>query len=188
MLHDKYFRYTTTVISEQIEGMSVLYRRIILGARLATIVSPSALIHEMAHFVEIDYGRIAKTGWGLKLREIEIAGRVCKDPLTMQATERELRVCAYEANIEEKHGITKIEGTIESLDFMPDACFVPIENGEPAYGEGRRHNLEYNDIKKSQHRWRMNRLSELRKTHTYDRFLELWHERNSKLDLEGIPE
>ena len=55
----------------------------------------------MAHFVEIDELRSFRGGWGLRTPKIYIFGKEYDQPKTWQASARECRVIAYQANLME---------------------------------------------------------------------------------------
>lgn len=135
----------------------------------------SALAHEMSHFVEIDDDRMTSYGWGLRLPEVYAINRICIEPLTCQATKRELRVIAFQLNLCEYIGLSlEDDYTVSSLRFMPDTTFVPLEDGSQPYGEITTHGLDYNEIQASQQRWRLNQVKALRAIHTLDVFLSEW--------------
>lgn len=140
----------------------------------------SNLIHEMSHFVEIDDARMKQYGWGLIYPEVWVIDRMCMEPRTMQITERELRVVAFQANVLKYIGHSDdVENIISSFRYLPDFTFVPIEDGSSAYGEGRTHDLDYKQITESQIKWLINRAEDLRSIHTLDLFMSEW-ERKSK--------
>lgn len=156
--------------------------RVVLGPWAGPEATISNLVHEMSHFVEIDERRMTAYGWGLHVPEIHIAGRLCLEPQTMQATERELRVIAFQVNVLEYLGFPRsIRDLVAPLDWMPDFVFVPIEDGTSAFGEDHTHKLGYGDIQKSQKRWCAKRVEALRGTFTTERFLSEWKRRNEVL-------
>lgn len=156
--------------------------RVVLGPWAGPEATISNLVHEMSHFVEIDERRMTAYGWGLHVPEIHIAGRVCLEPQTRQATERELRVIAFQANILEYLGFPRsVRDLVAPLDWMPDFVFVPIEDGSSAYGDDRTHKLSYEAIQKSQKRWCAKQVEVLRETFTAERFLSEWKRRNAVL-------
>ncbi len=156
--------------------------RVVLGPWAGPEATISNLVHEMSHFVEIDEPRMTEFGWGLTVPEIYVAGRLCLEPTTCQATERELRVIAYQANVLEYLGFPRsTRDLVNALDWMPDWCFVPIEDGSSAFGDDRTHKLSYPDIEKSQKRWCAKQVEALRSTFTLERFIAEWKRRNELL-------
>src|SRR5271155_2850520 len=89
-------------ITVNLEGMRVIDGCLSLGCRTGPVRTSFGLLHEMSHFVEIDDARMLTEGWGLRLPEVYVPGqyaRMCAVPVTKQATERELRVSAYQWHI-----------------------------------------------------------------------------------------
>ena len=133
------------------------------------------LVHEMSHMVEIDDARMRCHGWGLKLPQIWVYDRYCCEPITKQITDRELRVAAYQVNLLKHFKIpVRISNITSSLEWLADTCFVPLEDGQMPYSEGRTHNLDYTQIKTSQARWRVNEVKRLMKEFTAERFISEW--------------
>ena len=84
------------------------------------------LSHEMAHFVEIDELRSFRGGWGLKVPKIYVFGKAYDQPTTWQASARECRVIAYQANLmEAMRQPFDIADFTKALRWMGDFCFVP---------------------------------------------------------------
>lgn len=134
------------------------------------------LVHEMAHLVEIDDLRMRCSSWGLKLPKIWVYDRMCVEPRTNQITCRELRVIAYQVNVLDYIGEeNSVDGITSSLVWLADTCYVPLEDGSMPYAEGRTHKLDYDEIKASQQRWRVNEVNRLRKEYTLERFISEWH-------------
>lgn len=100
--------------------------RLYVGGRAGPSVELSNLCHEMAHFVEIDDARCAVRGWGLRLPEVWIYDRMCIEPTTYQATERECRVAALQ------HSLLGYIGhplsprrLVSAFHYLPDWFMVP---------------------------------------------------------------
>lgn len=102
---------------------------LVLGAYAQCLTRVSFLTHEMAHFVEIDDKRALKDGWGLKLPEVLVLGNFYPEPLTCQATQRELRVMAYEENLLNHYGFSLADcnsGYSSAADMVASTCtFLP---------------------------------------------------------------
>lgn len=153
--------------------------RVVLSPWAGPEATISNLVHEMSHFVEIDEPRMTEFGWGLRVPEIRIADRICLEPTTCQATERELRVMAFQANVLDYLGFPRsVCDIVEALDWMPDWVFIPIEDGSSAFGDDRTHKLPYNEVTKSQKRWCAKQVEALRSTFTLERFIAEWTRRN----------
>jgi hypothetical protein len=155
---------------------------IIIGNRAGSINWPgsyliSNLVHEMAHLVEIDDARMRCDGWGLKVPEVWVFNRICCEPTTRQITEREIRVTAYQVNVLDYLGEeNSVDDIVSSLDYLPDTCYVPLEDGREPYGDNYKVvQAENINIKESQQRWRVNEVNRLRKEYTLERFISEWH-------------
>lgn len=107
----------------------------VFGARTGPIdsISFKNVAHEMAHAIEImECGRVSalsQDGWGLRVKStVNIAGIDYEEPMSMQATEREARVCGIQLRILEivEHpglmGFASRQATILAK-FMPDWVF-----------------------------------------------------------------
>lgn len=111
-------------------------------------------------------------GWGLKVPEVYVINQICIEPTTKQITERELRVMAYQSNLLDYIGTKyNLNNLVQALQWLPDTCYLPLEDGSKAYGDGKNHNLDYNEIKANQQRWRVNEVKKLRSIYTIDRFI-----------------
>lgn len=81
------------------------FNGIILGGKAGPQVHVSNLLHEMAHFIEIDDARCTQPGWGLRVRQVYFMGESYNDPRTYQATLREARVGAIQLELAEFFGV-----------------------------------------------------------------------------------
>lgn len=84
------------------EGQGVDDKGVVtLGCRAGPSLDIFNLFHEMSHLVEIDDARAGAWGWGLSFgKEISIPGYgTFHEPQTWQATQRETRVMAFQANV-----------------------------------------------------------------------------------------
>lgn len=78
------------------------------------------------------------TASSLHFPERFIYDRMCIEPLTLRMTERELRVMAFQANVLEHLRVPSTASElVESLRFMPDFTYVPLEDGTTAWGDTR---------------------------------------------------
>ena len=165
------------------KDQAVIDGQVIIGAKAGPECNITNLIHEMAHFVEIDEDRMNQDGWGLRTPTVFIYNRYCIEPKTIQMTEREIRVMAYQANIFEAFEFphTAIDEFASAMRHMPDFCYVPLEDGSSAYGDDRTHNLEYQDITKSQIKWIRNQVEKNRSIFSFEKFESEWFRRNKIL-------
>ncbi len=178
----EFFEDAEVKVSVSMQGQRVHDNgAVILGTKAGPGYSLSNLVHEMAHFVEIDEGRMAEPGWGLRVPEQWAYNRMCFEPTTCQATVREIRVMAFQLNILEYLGWPGDENDlINALQFMPDTAFVPLETGVSAYGDDTPE-MPYQDTLKSQQRWRVNECRKYRRQNTADLFCTEWKRRNQLL-------
>lgn len=150
-----------------------------VGDRAGPQIDFINLCHELSHFVEIDDKRMKMYGWGLSLPEMYIMGQRCIEPVTMQATARELRVMAYQTNLLKYLGKkVSVRNLVTSLKWMADFCYIPLEDGLPAYvddGDGNyKCRVEYKNLDSSRIKWAIARVKELRKKYTIDKFKSEW--------------
>lgn len=147
---------------------------ILIGDRAGPDCSIQFLGHEMSHFVEIDDARMGVRGWGLHFPEVVVYGQLCCEPVTLKMTERELRVLAYQANLLEYLGAPETEKElVRSLTFMPDFCLVPLEDGGPAWVDGK-FRIPYKKMDPSRLRWLAAQVRKLRSEYTLERFRAEW--------------
>jgi hypothetical protein len=112
------------------EGDTVLwtkrstYKAKVLGGRAAFEQKVEHLLHEFGHFIETEEHRFFKDEYGLKLREVEVLGRMYVEPSTAQPTLREIRVMGIQAVLGIHFGCPyNIRETLAPLvRFMPDWC------------------------------------------------------------------
>ena len=133
--HELFRNNPVIQFKEGIQGQRVIDGIIYVGDQCGPKKNDIAsLCHELAHFVEIDEYRMAHSAWGLVYPEVEVFGRMCIEPKTMQSTDRELRVCAYQAYLHEYFKVQEsIEETVQALRWMSDTYYVPLEDGSHAY-------------------------------------------------------
>lgn len=143
-------------------------RRLCFGVWAGPKAETSNLLHEMAHFVEIDEARMNITGWGLKLPNRRYTKGLYDgcEPKTMQITAREIRVMALQHNLHEHLGIpTWRDQVVQLLRWLPDAHNVPGAS------------------KEAHNRWIMAQYDRLIKSEAYSfsRFNVEWKRRNEIL-------
>lgn len=92
-----WFARTSLRFAPDVEGNEVGPSGMVLGMRAGpTSGCPDVLLHEMAHFVEIDDARCLARGWGLRVPTVEVAGRPYEQPATFGCCLREIRVMALQ--------------------------------------------------------------------------------------------
>jgi hypothetical protein len=102
-----YFKDSPIVIDESLSGQRVRSNILYLGLKAGPDSHISYLLHEMSHFAEIDDARILESGWGFKYGAFSqiIMGREYREFSSTQATEREIRVWAFQQSLQESLGI-----------------------------------------------------------------------------------
>lgn len=171
-------------VKPELQGNWVDQDVVIFGASAGFNIRNENLLHEMAHFVEIDQRRIARSGWGLDCKtKVRVMGQYCNEPRTCQATLRECRTIAYQKNLADFLGIEHDHVDFcRSLQFMPDTTWVPLQDGSMPYAENNMLDLSTIDIRKSQHVWCCAKVEEYRKELTAGKFLAEWYRRRSVLE------
>lgn len=133
--------------SLDVEGQRVRDGKILFGLRSGPVRhSLSALLHEMAHFIEIDESRMLEDGWGLIAPEEWLPGHpypIC-EPVTDRMLEREIRVVAIQSYLHEFSGVEDdVLDTLAALRFIPTVRSFPfdevrfLESVMPMYLEQR---------------------------------------------------
>jgi hypothetical protein len=193
----RFFVSPHVVLSTHTEGNTVLYRghglqkngyyhhadqgdyenpvAMVFGCRAGPWdnVKHENLSHEMAHFVEIDEPRCGMYGWGLRVPKVVILGQEYEEPHTNQATIRECRTVAIQANL--MHGMGRKFDEADfarSLQFMPDWCYVP---------DGKR--KDYQKSKEYQHNWCVRKIRTYMKKpeYSFEAFQQVWFDRIQRL-------
>lgn len=105
------------------------YRNYAFGARIGPSIGISGVAHELAHAVEFGPDafeqRCHESGFLFRTPTVFIAGQLCDNFTTGQASERELRAFAIEWRLLEMAGLRVSENafceqTARTLGFMPD--------------------------------------------------------------------
>lgn len=109
-----------------------------------------SLVHEMAHFLEIDEDRCLQPGWGLRVPQREICGQLFYEPQTFSLCARELRVMAIQRVLHQQFGMVFDEHYWAKLivDFIDGVCFISTYYKDPSLGYGTGKSLR--DIEKAQ--------------------------------------
>jgi hypothetical protein len=173
-------------LKNKLEGFSL--GSVVIGAKAGPEIHEINILHEMSHFVEIDEDRMGNNGWGLKVPSKWVYDRMCVEPTTLQITQREIRVMAYQSHLVEYVGADSNEFyySVAALRFLPDYYMVPLEDGTMPYSEnGRETELSLSEVEESRLNWIHARIQEQRSIFTLDRFMEEWKRRN-KILLERL--
>ena len=116
--------------NSEIEG----YRNYIFGARAGPDVCFTHLAHEIAHAAQFGKEnfrwRAKDFGFVFEIPKKFVYDRYCVEPVTIQATVRELETFAYQLHILIKSGYKKTPQSlarelVESIRFMPDWLLIP---------------------------------------------------------------
>jgi len=141
---------------------------LILGEKEGPAFSFHALLHEMCHLVEIDDERICYRGWGLRIPYTFVLGQTCVEPKTLQATEREMRVLAYQMNLTEHLGYKFQDRSITSLEYLYDFWDVGWTHARRYIRRG------YQVREEKTKSWLCKQVYKLRDVYTYKRFELEW--------------
>lgn len=171
--HTDRVRYRPGLQGQRVDDKGVIF----VGNRAGPSTRFAYLIHELAHFAEVEDSRMQIYGWGLTVPSVIICGTTCVEPVTRAMTERELRVTAYQLNVLESLGApTQAHYLVDALKYMSDFCHVPLEDGRSAYGDDRPRDgeMDYREREASRIRWLAKRAEELRAEYTLERFDREW--------------
>lgn len=157
----------------ELQGNDIENGKLQLGCRAGPVEDVYNLLHEMCHFVEIDDARMLCRNWGLRLPEQYIPGRygrMAQIPVTIAAIERELRVIAFQWNLTAFLEAPRQTAytMVAPMKFMPDFVYVP--GG-------------YDRLDRKRLRWCKNRMIELSRVNTIDRFMAEWERKNRLLSV-----
>jgi hypothetical protein len=121
---DSWF-YGPLSYDEKIQGNMIHENGMTLGMRAGPETAESNLLHEMAHFIEIDDARAFSYRWGLSNPKVEIMGRICLEPQTCQDVLREIRVIAIQSKLADLFDVPgQIEENVNALKFLEDMAYV----------------------------------------------------------------
>lgn len=130
-----WFAGTRLRFDADVEGNRVTAAGMLLGMGAGpTHGDPGVLLHEMAHFVEIDDARCLVWGWGLRVPTVEVAGRMCEQPTSFACCLREVRVMALQCALGRHFGLEQDPAELAQL-----LSWVPgVWHGAAHYGaDGR---------------------------------------------------
>jgi hypothetical protein len=167
-----FFKDSPIIIHENLEGQRVENNILYLGLKAGPEIHITNLLHEMSHLVEIDDARILSYGWGLKYGSLVqvILGQEYQEFLSTAATEREIRVWAFQHQLQNLLGIdTPIKETVKSAVYLGDWANV-------AFGD--KLNLK---CQKKALEWVENQVVEKMKTLTLEFFQNEWTRKNCLL-------
>jgi len=118
-------------VSANLEGTKHDFkgRRITFGCRAGPNYDVTNLLHEMAHFIEIDERRVVKENWGFRIgRPFLTNFGVDSIPVNTKGTEREARVWAIQHLLTVHLGIEEtVMDKAKIAQFMPDFWRIPGE-------------------------------------------------------------
>jgi len=178
----EFFRNAAVRLEWNLEGQKIENNLPVIGARAGPEIKAWNLLHEMAHFVEIDDDRMCSYGWGLRVPEVFVYDRMCVEPTTTQMTKREIRVIAFQRNVMVYLGMEEpASKSVNSLHFLPDHTLVPLEDGSPAYIEGRPVCKSLKQTDKSRMKWIANQVEALQSKYTLEFFISEWERKNQLL-------
>ena len=144
---------------------------------IGCIAGPSSsienLIHEMAHFAEREPNKLLRrprSSWGLNYgKQQVILGKVFNEPATAQGVKRELRVWAFQINIQKHYEIpVDPEELVESIVYVNSFCNYHLF-------KDREKDITYTE--KERKAIALQEVLELTKTFTYKQFKENWDHR-----------
>ena len=165
-IKEQYFNDSPILISESIEGQEVSDTKVItLGLKAGPSYLVYNLLHEMSHLVEIEDHRMTKPSWGLKYGNLIqiILGQEYQNFTSTQATEREIRVFAYQQHLLNHYQIES------SLSDQAKLCTYLGDWANVCYGD----KLNHHDKAKAL-RWVEAQIFEKMKIYTLDRFNQEW--------------
>lgn len=126
--YKSWFQGTKLRFDPDTEGNKIVDGRMVLGMRAGPVRNdPLTLLHEMAHFIEIDDARCTVDGWGLQVPYLSIPPYApCKNPQTFQAAAREIRVSAIQRVLAHHFGFEFDDyyGAKLIWDWVPGANFI----------------------------------------------------------------
>lgn len=107
-------------VEDRLEGQNVEERCVILGMRAGPEMSVDNVCHELAHFIEIDEGRMATLNWGLNYGT-EIPGFATREFQTGDHIWREIRVWAIQWHLQQFIGKPRTFDELGKIGFwLPD--------------------------------------------------------------------
>ncbi len=132
-VRDEFFKSSPIGIDTEKHATQWLdeHGRLMFGVWAGPAAQTDNLLHEMAHFVEIDERRMGMHGWGLRLPKMHYipgpyGGSSWCEPKTMQISAREIRVMAYQHHLHVYLGIAPWRERVPRLlGFLPDWYNVP---------------------------------------------------------------
>lgn len=125
-IQSEFFKNSVIQLQTDREGQSVDNGNVIIGCKAGPSLEVSNLLHEMSHLVEIDKPRLTQFGWGLKNGTFwQIGNQSGYVPHTNQSVLREMRVWAFQYNIEQHLGInTTIKELVSAATYLPAFCYM----------------------------------------------------------------
>jgi hypothetical protein len=127
--------YSSVAAGPRTFGMRVEKTRIVLGTKHDFGDGPEPLLHELAHFIEIDEPRLGLPNWGLK-NSNALNAFTNKRFARFPDLEREFRVCAIQKNLHQHFGVPfDVRGTTLPLQHLTGWWNWKAKHGS-LFGEG----------------------------------------------------
>lgn len=108
---------------ENVSGMAVQKKGLVMGTRAGPSYDADFLCHEMAHMIEATDSRVLRPAWGMRYRTVvEINGVLYEDPITPQGCFREIRTFGIQQVLCEMLGVvSEPHGSLlqYQLDYIP---------------------------------------------------------------------
>lgn len=179
-----YFENGVITYEPDLEGQRVT-TDIRVGDRAGSNREPENLLHEMAHFAEIEPERADTPGWGLSYyNQIYIPGRYSRivyEPNTYEDIERECRVLSYQYCVAQHFNIPMdLVGMVSYLSFVPGFMNVP-SIGYPVPQELNKES----EWMRQAYPWIWRRVQQNLETYTKPRFDAEWKHRVYVLETYG---
>ena len=163
---------------ERVEGNRPQEISLVLGCRAGPSVETSNLLHEMAHFIEIDDDRCTLIGWGLRVPKIYIMGQVCDNTQTFQACAREIRTMAIQKVLHREFGVKFDDLYYAKLvyDWVTGYFAICEEYPElPNFGS----EMDYHEIQKIHYERIARDIRERAEKHTIESLRQEWNRKCS---------
>lgn len=168
-----WFEDTKLSWKTNVQGNKITQNGMVLGCRAGPNINFGNLLHEMAHFIEINDERCLEPNWGLSVPEQYIAGRIVYEPTSYQPTCREIRThaiqCVLARHFQVNFDAMEIGETLER--FMPDNIWAPKYWGLPSWSDK---SIEYADLRKEIVKCIANKIEELSKEYKIDALYQEW--------------
>jgi hypothetical protein len=178
------FENAAVKLNPKIEAQKVINGVVYLGLRCGPCYTWEALVHEIAHFIEINEARMDQDGWGFKWPQDDPTNGFPQNFATSAHIERELRVHAIALHLFEWAGVNvDPEDLTSSLHFM-DYWSIYAEIDQIALPTTK--NLtHYKVFDRKMQIWGAIKVREYYKNYNIDDILAEWYRRNDLLTKKG---